>query len=125
MSPPSMAQGVDPIAASRVQVANVAFALAIVYEFSSRGVQRDHSVWIAEVIPKTLGSGVIGMGVGMTFVMFASQRGKAGIVSTLSSTALVLILPVLWVISARRSVFGAWVGASIVFFGIALTFTEG
>ena len=68
---------------------------------------------------------MIGVNFAMILVMFALKSGEAGIVSTLSSAALVLILPVLWVISARRSVFGAWVGASIVFFGIALTFTEG
>ena len=87
-------------------------------------MQRDHSAWTKEVILKTLGSGVIGMGVGMTLVMFALQGGEAGIVSTLSSAAPVFILPGLWVISARRPVFGAWVGASIVFFGTALVFIE-
>ena len=88
-------------------------------------MQRDHSAWTTEVLLKTLGSGVIGMGVGMTLVMFALQGGEAGIVSTLSSAAPIFILPVLWVISARRPVFGAWVGASIVFFGTALILIQG
>ena len=125
LSRPLMAQGVDPIAASAVRVAIAAVALIIVYEISSRGMQRDHSAWTKEVILKTLGSGVIGMGVGMTLVMFALQGGEAGIVSTLSSAAPVFILPVLWIISACRPVFGAWVGASIVFFGTALIFIRG
>ena len=102
----------------------IAVALAVVYEFFSRGIQRDHSVWTAEVIPKTPGSGVIGMGVGMPLVMFTLRDGKAGIVSTVSSAASVFILPVLWVISASRPVSGAWVSASIVFFGTALVFIE-
>lgn len=42
----------------------------------SRGIQRDDSVWTAEVIPKTQGSGVIGTGVGMPLVMFTLRGGK-------------------------------------------------
>ena len=81
-----MAQGVDPIAALAVRVAFATVALAVVYEFSSRSIQSDHSAWTTEVILKTLEIGVIGLGVGMTLLMFALQGGRAGIVLTVSST---------------------------------------
>jgi len=125
LSRPLMEQGIDPIAGSAVRVAIAAIALVAVYEASNRTVKRDHSVWTRKVIVQTLGSGVIGMGVGMTLVMFALQGGEAGIVSTLSSAAPVLILPILWATSRRRPAFGAWIGASIVFFGTALILIRG
>ena len=120
-----MAQGIDPIAALAVRVAIAAVALIFVYEISSRGMQRDHSAWTTEVLLKTLGSGVIDVGGGMTLVMLALQGREAGIVSTLSSAAPVFISPVLWVIPAYLPVFGAWVGASIVFFGTVLILIKG
>ena len=125
LSRPWIAKGVDPIAGSAVRVAIAAVALVNVYEFSSRGIQRDHSTWTTEIIMKNLGTGVIGMGVGLTLVMFALQGGEAGIISTLCSAAPVFILPFLWVISARRPVFGVWVGASIVFSRTALIIIKG
>ena len=102
-----MAKGVDPIVASAVRVAIGAVALAIVWEFPSRGIQRDHFAWTIKVIRKTVGSDVIGMSVGMTLVMFALQGGEAEIISTLTSAAPVFFLPILCMISARRPVFGA------------------
>ena len=125
LSRPLMEQGVDPIAGSAVRVAIAAIALVVVYEVSNRQMTRDHSAWTSKVIAQTLGSGVIGMGVGMTLVMFALKGGEAGIVSTLSSAAPVLILPILWVTSHHRPALGAWVGASIVFFGTALILLRG
>jgi drug/metabolite transporter (DMT)-like permease len=125
LSRPLMEQGIDPIAGSAVRVAIAAVALVAVYEVYNRQVTRDHSIWTRQIIIQTLGSGVIGMGVGMTLVMFALQGGEAGIVSTLSSAAPVLILPILWVTSRHRPALGAWVGASIVFFGTALILIRG
>jgi len=125
LSRPLMEQGVDPIAGSAVRVAIAAIALVVVYEVSNRQMTRDHSAWTSKVIAQTLGSGVIGMGVGMTLVMFALKGGEAGIVSTLSSAAPVLILPILWATSHHRPALGAWVGASIVFFGTALILLRG
>ena len=103
----------------------IALALFIIYGWTARGTAKDHSVWTRTIILKTIGSGVIGMGVGMTLVMFALTGGEAGIVSTLSSAAPVVMLPVLWVTSQERPALGAWIGALIVFFGTALILNLG
>lgn len=115
----------DPVAGSAVRVAIAALALFIIYGWTARGTAKDHSVWTRTIILKTIGSGVIGMGVGMTLVMFALTGGEAGIVSTLSSAAPVVMLPVLWMTSQERPALGAWIGALIVFFGTALILNLG
>ena len=83
----------DPVSGSAVLVAIAALALFIIYGWTAGGTAKDHSVWTRTSILKTIGSGVIGMGVGMTLVMFALTGGEAGIVSTLSSAAPVVMLP--------------------------------
>jgi drug/metabolite transporter (DMT)-like permease len=120
LSRPLMQEGIDPVAASAVRVAIAAIALIVVYELSTHRSKKDHSVWTRQIVVKTVGSGIIGMGIGMTLVMFALRGGEAGIVSTLSSAAPVLMLPIIWATSGRRPALGAWIGATIVFFGTAL-----
>lgn len=109
--------GLDPVAGSVVRVGIAALALCTIYGWAVRGTARDHSVWTRIIILKTIGSGVIGMGVGMTLVMFALTGGEAGIVSTLSSAAPIMMLPFLWLTSQERPALGAWIGALIVFLG--------
>ena len=120
LSRPLMQEGIDPVAASAVRVAIAAIALIVVYELSTHRSKKDHSIWTRQIVVKTVGSGIIGMGIGMTLVMFALRGGEAGIVSTLSSAAPVLMLPIIWATSGRRPALGAWIGATIVFFGTAL-----
>ncbi len=120
LSRPLMQEGIDPVAASAVRVAIAAIALIVVYELSTHRSKKDHSIWTRQIVVKTVGSGIIGMGIGMTLVMFALRGGEAGIVSTLSSAAPAVMLPLIWAISGRRPALGAWIGATIVFFGTAL-----
>ncbi len=120
LSRPLMQEGIDPVAASAVRVAIAAIALVVVYELSTHRSKKDHSIWTRQIVAKTVGSGIIGMGIGMTLVMFALRGGEAGIVSTLSSAAPVVMLPLIWAISGQRPALGAWIGATIVFFGTAL-----
>ena len=67
-------------------------------------------------------SGVIGMGLGMTLLLFALARENAGIVMTLSSTMPVLILPFVWAITRERPAIGAFIGATITVIGTGLIF---
>ena len=120
LSRPLMQEGIDPVAASAVRVAIAAIALIVVYELSTHRSKKDHSIWTRQIVVKTVCSGIIGMGIGMTLVMFALRGGEAGIVSTLSSAAPAVMLPLIWAISGRRPALGAWIGATIVFFGTAL-----
>jgi uncharacterized membrane protein len=58
----------------------------------------------------------------MTLLLFALSGGKVGIVSTLSATSPVLILPMLWATTGERPAQGAWAGAALVVAGMALIF---
>lgn len=120
LSRPLMEAGVDPVAGSAVRVAVSCVALLITYELQTWGESRDHRAWTRQYFMQTMGSGLFGMGLGMTLVMFALIGGQAGVVSTLSSAAPVVMLPLLWLTSRQFPAIGAWAGALIVFFGTAL-----
>lgn len=65
-------------------------------------------------------SALTGMVLGMSFLMAALARGDVGIVSTLSSTTPILILPMVWATSGRLPGLAAWVGAALAVAGTAL-----
>jgi uncharacterized membrane protein len=65
-------------------------------------------------------SALTGMVVGMSLLMAALARGDVGIVSTLSSTTPILILPMVWVATGRRPGWPAWAGAALAVAGTAL-----
>jgi drug/metabolite transporter (DMT)-like permease len=65
-------------------------------------------------------TGIIALAIGMTLLLFALSGGKVGIVSTLSATSPVLILPMLWARTGERPAAGAWAGAALVVAGISL-----
>ena len=52
----------------------------------------------------------------------ALSGGKVGIVSTLSATSPVMILPMLWLKTGERPAGGAWAGALLVVIGMGLIF---
>ena len=43
--------------------------------------------------------GFMGMGVGMTMLIIALKNGDPGIISTLSSTMPIMIIPILWIVT--------------------------
>jgi len=120
LSRPMMEQGVDPVAGSAVRVLVGCLALFVTYEVQRFKQPRDHSVWTRQHLLQTFGSSVVGMGVGMTLVMFALSGGEAGVVATLSSAAPVVMLPLLWVTARRAPAIGAWLGAIAVVLGTGL-----
>jgi drug/metabolite transporter (DMT)-like permease len=66
------------------------------------------------------GSAVSGIFLGMTLLMAALAVGDVGIVSTLSSTTPILILPMVWFVTRRAPVPVAWGGAVLAVAGTAL-----
>lgn len=113
---PVMEAGADPVAASAVRMGAAAAALSLM--FLVRGqpllpplLRRWDVLW------PTLLSGMIGMGLGMSLLLFALAQGKTGIVATLSSTAPVLILPLLWLGTRQRPAAAAWWGGVITVLG--------
>ncbi len=113
---PVMSAGVDPVAANlvRVSVALVALTCA---GFVPRW--RNTVPLTPRMVGQTAISGMFGMGIGMTCLMFALAHGKTGLVATLSSVTPVMILPILWLLTKQRPPLGAWIGAAITVVGIA------
>ena len=58
-------------------------------------------------------SALAGMVVGMSFLMAALAVGDVGIVTTLSSTTPILILPMVWAVYRRAPRPFAWAGAAL------------
>ncbi|MFV0299360.1 MAG: DMT family transporter [Paracoccus sp. (in: a-proteobacteria)] len=122
---PVMEAGIDPYVASLIRLAASGLCLAV-----SAGAMMALRVEMgppgAAVTPAVLGpalaTAVIGLGLGMTLLMFALAGGKVGIISTLSATSPVLILPMLWLRTGQRPTAASWLGAAIACIGMALIF---
>ena len=76
------------------------------------------------IMAMTALTGFIALAVGMTLLLFALSGGKVGIVSTLSATSPVIILPMIWLRTGQRPAAGAWFGAALVVAGMALLFVR-
>lgn len=116
---PVMAQQLDPIMASavRVTVATVAHGVLLASGFKAA---RATSPPNFRVLTQTGLNGFIAMGVGMTLVLLALEKGDVGMVAILSSVSPILVLPLLWLQLKRAPAMGAWVGASLTVLGTAL-----
>jgi drug/metabolite transporter (DMT)-like permease len=116
---PVMAQQVDPILASavRVTVATMAHAVLLASGFKAARATSPPNV---RVLAQTGLNGFIAMGVGMTLVLLALEKGDVGMVAILSSVSPILVLPLLWFQLKRPPAMGAWVGASLTVLGTAL-----
>jgi len=120
---PVMASGIDPLAASMVRVSIAALSLTVLLQLPIPAIrQRNPVTWRVAVL--TALSGILALAIGMTLLLFALSGGKVGIVSTLSATSPVIILPLIWLRTGVRPAAGAWAGALIVIIGMALIFTR-
>jgi drug/metabolite transporter (DMT)-like permease len=118
---PVMASGVDPFLASMVRVAVAAFCLSVLIALPIPAVKPKGPL-TAKVAGLTVLTGVLALGIGMTLLLFALSGGNVGIVSTLSATSPVIILPMLWLKTGERPANGAWVGAALVVVGMGFLF---
>ncbi len=120
---PVMEQGADPISISAIRV-----GISSVLLLSFSWIRREHLK--AEGYSKpTLGliawvgcSGFIGMALGMTLLLFGLSRGEAGIITTLSATTPVMMLPLLWIKTGERPAMGSWFGAILTVIGSGVLF---
>ena len=120
---PVLTAGVDSVAASALRVGTGALALYAAMIFRSRKAEPQ-----VPLTPRLMGgvamNAVIGMGLGMTFLIHALAHGPAGLVSTLSATSPILVLPVLWAVTRERPSLGAWVGAILAVVGVGFIFNS-
>lgn len=114
---PAMEAGVEPFAAMAIRsglggvffVAMMAFPFARAAQFPEGRDLKNVSL-----------SAFFGMFLGMVLMMAALGSGDVGIVSTLTSTTPILILPLLWFTTRRAPGLPAWAGAGLAVLGTAL-----
>ena len=116
---PVMVQQVDPIMASavRVTVATAAHAVLLLTGFQAARASQAPTL---RVLAQTGLNGFIAMGIGMTLVLLALEKGDVGMVAILSSVSPILVLPLLWLQLKRAPAPGAWLGAVLTVVGTAL-----
>jgi drug/metabolite transporter (DMT)-like permease len=113
---PVMAQGLDPAMATIIRATVGLPGLLVLSRLP--GFRAPEPV-TAAIVLRSAASGLLGMGVGMTLVLFALSGQPVGIVSTLSSTTPVVILPLLWLTTGARPAPTAWLGAACAVIGAA------
>ncbi|MHA7776191.1 DMT family transporter [Roseibium sp. M-1] len=118
---PIMETGVDPVAASSLRVGVAAIGLLALSCLPVSWV-KPAGRFTLPVVSLIALSGMLGMGLGMTLILFALSGGEVGIVATLSATTPALMLPMMWWRTTEAPAIGAWVGAALVIAGSALLF---
>ena len=66
--------------------------------------------------------GFMGMGVGMTMMIYGLKFGNPGVISTLSSTMPIMIIPILWIVTKNYVGHLAVIGAGLTCIGTSLIF---
>jgi drug/metabolite transporter (DMT)-like permease len=115
---PAMASGVEPFTAMALRsgIAAVFFiAISVLPIARARPAAADRGA-----LAICVASAFIGTGLGMSFLMAALHDGDVGIVTTLSSTTPVLILPMVWMWNGERPSMRAWTGAFLAILGVGL-----
>lgn len=119
---PVMVSGVDAVAASALRVGIAALTLNFMLLIHPPRTTPPVTPINRRLLWQTSLSGILGMAVGMTFLLFALAHGPAGLVSTLSATSPILILPILWIATREKPAPGAWAGAFMAVVGVAFIF---
>lgn len=118
---PVMETGIDPFVASMLRVGIAAACLSVMIQLPIPALKpKGPLTWKVAVM--TALTGILALAIGMTLLLFALSGGKVGIVSTLSATSPVIILPLLWLRIGERPAAGAWAGAALVVAGMGLIF---
>ncbi len=111
----------DPIIVSYLRV-----IVAAIIMFGSLFFIKNNQLWERmRDIRKTIFSiflGFMGMGVGMTMLIIALKNGDPGIISTLSSTMPIMIIPILWIVTKNYAGHLAVIGATLTCFGAGIIF---
>ncbi|GLU28188.1 DMT family transporter [Brucella sp. NBRC 12950] len=116
---PVMESGIDPFVGSLMRVGVAAACLSAFTRLPIASVKPRNPPTLP-VLAMTALSGFVALAVGMTLLLYALSGGKTGIVSTISATTPVIILPMLWLRTGERPAGGAWLGAAFVVAGLAL-----
>lgn len=118
---PVMETGADPIAASTIRIGVAAVCLALLTSLPYQRLKPVGRLTL-KIIGIVAFSGMLGMGIGMTLILYALSGSEVGIISTLSATTPAILLPMLWLRTGEVPAPGAWIGASLVLAGSAMIF---
>lgn len=121
----AMMAGTDPVmaTATRVWVAAV-FLFLTLWIRNGKRVFAVYNGITLNMVSRIVGSGVIGMGIGMSLLLWAIKVAPVGIVATLSATTPVLLLPMVWILTRERPRSASLWAAVFVVIGVALVFTH-
>ena len=119
LAKPALEHGTDAVTVAAVRIAA---ALAALYAMRLALPARTRA--LAPLTPALFGrlalSGLLGMALGMTLLLWAFEHGPVGLSAALSSTTPVLMVPLIWLVSRERPAAGAWLGAALAVGGAAL-----
>ena len=115
---PVMSDGVDAIAAMSLR-ATFAAACFLIVSLLPLPWFRDHETFSLRLFAISAAGAVIATGLGMSLLMAALATGKVGTVSTLSSLAPILVLPMVWLRTGHSPSARAWLGALLAVLGTA------
>ena len=111
----------DPVIVSYLRI-----IIAAVIMFGSLFFIKNNRLWEKmKDYKKTIFSiflGFMGMGVGMTMLIYALKFGNPGVISTLSSTMPIMIIPILWIITKNYAGHLAVIGAALTSLGAGIIF---
>ncbi|GAB1361885.1 DMT family transporter [Rhodobacter sp.] len=114
---PAMEAGVEPFAAMAVRSGLGALFFVALLALPALRPQARPEPQARRLIGLSALTGIFG---GMSLLMAALAVGDVGIVTTLSSTAPILILPMVWLLSRRAPTGMAWAGAALAVAGTAV-----
>lgn len=116
---PAMADSMNPVAAATIRTA-VACGAHFVALWLGFSVARSTAPLTLRMLAQTSASGIVGIAIGVSALLFALEHGDVGMVAVLSSVTPVLVLPLLWLVLRRAPARGAWFGAALTVAGTAL-----
>jgi drug/metabolite transporter (DMT)-like permease len=121
LAAPVMQRGVDPISATAVRA--VAGAVTTVFPaVFMRSNRRQMAGLNRRLALQVIMSGIFGTGIGLTLQLFALANGPVGIVSALSSSTPILLVPMVWIASGHRPAVTAWTGALVAVAGTVMIY---
>lgn len=119
MVAPAFKNGADPITVATIRIGAAVVAL-YAFRWIVPGMARSQTAMTAKLFARTLISGVLGMAIGMSLLLYAFANGAMGMSAALSSTTPVMLIPIIWLLSRERPAAGAWIGAILAVSGTVM-----
>lgn len=117
---PVLEAGADPVTITTIRTGVAAAGLWVLQYLLPWKVFHHKGHLTPRLFMQTVASGIIGMAIGMTLLLYAFAHGDIGIASILSSTNPIMLLPMLWLLSRERPANGAWWGAILAVAGTTM-----